>query len=139
MPATMPPALRAFDEPQLEALVELMFLAAFADGDFSNTEQRHFMSSVESLTDRRLPPGMLDELMGRLSTQLQRDGRAVRLTSVKARLVDPRSRKAALSLAIQVVAADGIIQPSERELVLDAADALEIDRKEVEGLFARLS
>jgi tellurite resistance protein len=45
----------------------------------------------------------------------------------------------ALSLAIQVTAADGIIRTSERELIMDTADALEIDRDEAANLVLKLA
>jgi len=44
-----------------------------------------------------------------------------------------------LSLAIQVTAADGIIRTSERELIMDTAEALEIDRDEAADLVIKLS
>ena len=109
--------LQSLGDAKLEALVEVMFLAAFADGEFSDVEREHFVKSVESLTD----------------------GREARLASVKARLPDAGSRKVALSLVIQVTAADGIIRTSERELILETAEALEIDRDEAANLVSKLS
>ncbi len=53
---------------------------------------------------------------------------------MKAQLDTPGERKTALALAIRLVAADGIIRTSERELILDVADALEIDRNEAADL-----
>jgi tellurite resistance protein len=139
MSATNPPPVRAVDEPNLEPLVELMFLAAFADGEFSEEERRHFTRSVESLTDRRLSQRTLDELVQRVVGQLQQDGRAARLASVKDRLESPPARKVAFSLAAQVVVADGIIRPSEHQLLLDVAEALEIDRAEALDLVKQLA
>lgn len=139
MPAMNPPPVRAVDEPNLEPLVELMFLAAFADGEFSEEERRHFTRSVESLTDRRLSQNTLDELVERVVGQLQREGRAARLAAVKDRLESPSARKVAFSLAAQVVVADGIIKPSEHQLLLDVAEALEIDRAEALGLVKQLA
>ena len=45
----------------------------------------------------------------------------------------------ALSLAIQVTAADGIIRTSERELIMETAEALEIDPGEAADLVKKLS
>lgn len=129
----------AQDEPNMDAIIELMFLAAFADGEFSDDEQQHFMRSVESLTDRRLHPGTLDELVRRVVVDLQVEGRAARLASVKARLPTAASRKVGLSMAIQVVASDGIIRTSERELVFEVAEVLEIDRNVAADLVVKLS
>ncbi|WP_437874401.1 tellurite resistance TerB family protein [Sorangium sp. So ce513] len=134
-----PPPLRTLDEPNLEALVELMFLAAFADGEFSQEEKLHFSRSVESLTDRRIPQSTMDELIQTVVTQLQKEGRAARLASLKERLATPQARKVAFSLAAQVVVADGIVRASERELLLDVAAALEIDQTEAADVLRKLA
>lgn len=124
---------------KLEALVEMMFLAASADGDFSDVERQHFLQSVESLTDGRLAKPALEGLLERAKTDLTASGREARLAAVKERLPDPGARKVALSLAIQVTAADGIIRTSERELILETAEALQIDRDEAADLVSKLS
>lgn len=131
--------LRALGDGKLEALVEVMFLAAAADGDFSDVEREHFMKSVESLTDGRLAREKLEALVSAATAALASEGRDARLASVKARLPDAGSRKVALSLLIQVTAADGIIRTSERELILETAEALEIDRDEAANLVSKLS
>ena len=131
--------LQALGDTKLEALVEVMFLAAFADGEFSDVEREHFVKSVESLTDGRIAHEKLEALVSEASAALEREGREARLTSVKARLPDAGSRKVALSLVIQVTAADGIIRTSERELILETAEALEIDRDEAANLVSKLS
>ncbi|MEO7032434.1 MAG: tellurite resistance TerB family protein [Polyangiaceae bacterium] len=131
--------LQALGDTKLEALVELMFLAASADDDFSDVEREHFVKSVESLTDGKIAHARLETLLTEATTALERDGREARLASVKARLPDAGSRRVALSLAIQVMAADGIIRTSERELILEAAEALEIDRDDAANLVSKLS
>jgi uncharacterized tellurite resistance protein B-like protein len=125
--------------PKLEALIEMMYLAASADGEFSDVEQEHFKSSIESLTNKRVAGAELDQLMVRLKQELDAQGREARLTSVKERLPDPGARKVALSLAIQVTAADGIIRTSERELILETAEALDIDRDEAADMVTKLA
>lgn len=134
-----PPPLKTLDEPNLEALIELMFLAAFADGEFSQEEKLHFFRSVESLTDRRIPQSTMDELIKTVVAQLQKEGRAARLASLKERLPSPQARKVAFSLAAQVVVADGIVRTSERELLLDVAAALELDQTEAAEVVRRLA
>jgi len=131
--------VQGLSNAKLEALVEMMFLAASADGDFSDVERKHFLQSVESLTDGRLGKGALETLLERAKTDLETSGREARLSAVKERLPDPGARKVALSLAIQVTAADGIIRTSERELILETAEALEIDRDEAADLVIRLT
>ena len=131
--------LAAFDEPKLEALIETMFLAAFADGDFGDEERVHFVQSIESLSDVRLSGAKVDGLLAKIEKEVAASGREARFAAVKARLPDAGARKVALSLAIQIVASDGIIRTSERELLLEAAEALEIDRDEAANLVKKLA
>jgi len=131
--------VQGLSSAKLEALVEMMFLAASADGDFSDVERQHFLQSVESLTDGRLSKPALEGLLDRAKKDLDASGREARLSAVKERLPDAGARKVALSLAIQVTAADGIIRTSERELIMDTADALEIDRNQAADLVTKLS
>jgi tellurite resistance protein len=126
--------IHGFPEPKLEALVEVMYLAAAADGEFSDVEREHFVGNLESLTDGRLNRERLDSLLARAESDLEAQGREARLASVKERLPDAGSRRVALSLAVQLMAADGVIRTSERELILETAEALEIDRDDAADL-----
>jgi tellurite resistance protein len=131
--------VRALGDATLEALVEIMFLAASADGEFSPVERSHFLKSVESLTDGRLAVTRLMMLLADAKEALLRDGRLARLHEIKARLPEPNARKVALQLAVQVTNADGIIRTSERELIMEIAEALEIDRDEAANLVSRVT
>ncbi|MEJ7729841.1 MAG: tellurite resistance TerB family protein [Polyangiaceae bacterium] len=115
-----------FDSPKLEALVEVMFLAAWADGELGPEERVQFARSVETLTDKRVEGGTFEALFERLSKQLSSEGRPARLATLKARLPDEAQRRVALALAVQVMAADGLIRTSERELIAVVAVALGI-------------
>jgi len=139
MSGTNASVVQGLSNAKLEALVEMMFLAASADGDFSDVERKHFLQSVESLTDGRLAKPALEGLLDRAKSDLEASGREARLAAVKERLPDPGARKVALSLAIQVTAADGIIRTSERELIMETAEALEIDRDAAADLVLKLS
>ncbi|HEY6080956.1 MAG TPA: TerB family tellurite resistance protein [Polyangiaceae bacterium] len=132
-------AVIGIPDAKLEALVELMFLAASADGDFSDVERAHFLKSVESLTSGRLTMTAVEDLLERAQHELTSSSREARLSAVKERLPDPPARKVALSLAIQVTAADGIIRTSERELLMETADALGIARDEAADLVKKLA
>lgn len=131
--------VQGLSNAKLEALVEMMFLAASADGDFSDVEREHFLKSVESLTSGRLTKAQLEGLLKQATRELEASGREARLAAVKERLPERSARKVALSLAIQVTAADGIIRTSERELILETAEALEIDRDEAADLVIKLA
>jgi len=130
---------QALGEAKLEALIEAMYLAASADGEFSPVERAHFLKSIESLTTGRLPTARLAQLVAEANDALEREGREARLLSVKSRLPDLGSRRVALSMAVQVTAADGIIRTSERELIMETAQVLEIDREEAANLVKELS
>jgi tellurite resistance protein len=137
-PPYTPPPIRDYEAPQLEAIVEVLFLAAHADGDFGPEERAFFLRSIESLTDRSLSGETLEHLVTRITADLQAQGRAARLASVKERLPDPGARKAVLAMAIQVTATDGIVRTSERELILEAAEALDVGRDVAADLVAAL-
>ena len=132
-----PPPIKDFEGPALEAVIETMFLAAFADGDFGDEERAEFRKSVESLTSRRLSGETLDNLVQRITQDVAAQGREARLAAVKTRLPELGARKAALALAIQLTAADGIIRTSERELILEAAEALDVERDAAADLVAK--
>lgn len=128
-----------FDDPKLEALVETMFLAAFADGEFSEEEQAEFAKNVESLTDGRMSGDKFDAVFQRVKIDVDGEGRSERLAAIKDALPEPGQRRAALSLAIRVTASDGIIRTSERELILDIAEALDIPGDEAADLVRDLT
>jgi len=134
-----PPSLRNVDEPRFHALVEVMFLAASADGDFSGEERRHFQESVESLTDRKIAGDALDRLVASIEASHAGEGRAARIAHVKDALPTAELRKIGLSMAIRVMAADGIVRTTERELILDLADGLGVDRDDAADLVAELT
>jgi uncharacterized tellurite resistance protein B-like protein len=134
-----PPSLRDVDEPRLTAFVELMFLAATADGEFSGDERQHFQQSVESLTDRKVRGETLDALMSTIEKNHTGEGRTARIAHVKDALATPELRKIGLSMAIRVMCADGIVRTTERELIMDLADGLDVDRDEAADLVAQIS
>jgi tellurite resistance protein len=71
-------------------------------------------------------------------SSLTASDRASRLESVNSALA-PAQRRHALLLAIQVASADGRIRTSERELILQMAEALEIDSEIAADLVAAVA
>jgi tellurite resistance protein len=133
----MPISLRSphtLDEPKLEALVEIMYLAARADGEFGEDERRHFERSVQSLTDRKVTGELFDRLMDRLDEAHRASGREARLRAARERLGSPEACRVALDLAIGVTMADGVARPSERAMLLEIASALGIPLSEAEEM-----
>jgi tellurite resistance protein len=111
-----------------------MFLAAWADGDLGAEERAQFARSVETLTDKRVEGAEFEALFERLAKQLSAEGRAARLGTLKSRLSAEGERKVALALAVQVMAADGLIRTTERELIAEVAEALGIPGDEAADL-----
>jgi len=134
----MPPiSLRSahtLDEPKLEALVELMYLAAYADGDFGEAEKRHFARSVQSLTDRKVTPEMLEQIITRLDAARKASGTAALIAGAREQLGSPGACRVALSLAIGVIRADGKVTESEVAMIREIGGALGIERVSIEAM-----
>jgi tellurite resistance protein len=138
----MPPELRAirdFDESRVHALIEVMYLAAQADEEFTPEERAHFASAVESLTDRRVTGEALTKLIAKIERELAASGREARLAAVKSSLGDTTARETAVAFAIRMLAADGVIRTAEREFILEIAEALEVDRGVAADLVKQLA
>ena len=127
MPSTDPAFVRDLSDEKIQALIEMMFLAATADGELDPAERQQFVKSAEDLTARLVTGDQLEGLLTQAGKALEAEGRDARLAAVKARLPDLGARKLALSLAIQITAADGVVRTSERELIMETATALDID------------
>ncbi len=134
-----PSGISGLSDSKLEALVEMMYLAAAADGEFSDVERQQFLSNLETLTDGRLGKERLESLLTQAAKDLESSGREARLNSVKDRLPEPGARRVALALAVQVMAADGIIRTSERELIMETAEVLEIDANDAANMVKSVS
>jgi tellurite resistance protein len=124
--------LAHFDAGQLEALVETMLLAADADGEVSAEERAELARNIEALVkDSELAPAFappkVDAMLAAALQKLAAEGREARIAHVKTTLDTVDRCRGALALAIAVTAADGIVRTSERELIMDLANGLEID------------
>ena len=131
--------LGALEGPQLEALIDTMVLAAAADGQISDDEQHELAGRLTDLATATAHAGALagGALAGRIAATHSRilggdEDRVLR--TIKEKLPAGDARKAALGLAIAVTAADGIIRTTEREIILELAESLEIDRDEAADL-----
>jgi tellurite resistance protein len=118
---------REVNAAKLEALIETMFLAAQADGEFTAEERAHFVSSVQSLTEQRLEGDKLEALLACFARDHEKNGREKTIASLKTRLGDERGCKLGLSMAIRMLAADGTLRTSEREFIFELAEALGVD------------
>ena len=75
------------------------------------------------LTDGKLAGEDFDHVVTRLSDALRRQGRDGCIASLKQRLDEPQLRQIALILAADMAAADGVLHPEERAVVLAMARA----------------
>ncbi len=134
----MPPiSLRSahtLDEPKIEALVEIMYLAAYADGDFAPEERTHFARSVQSLTDRKVTPEVLENIVTRLNADRKATGTAALIERARLQLGSPAACHVALNLAIGVIVSDGKVTASERAMLNEIGAALGVERATTERM-----
>jgi tellurite resistance protein len=132
-------AAKGLEAAKLEALIEMMFLAATADEEFDAKERAQFDANVALLSDEKLESARLAEIVETAERALEQSGREARLKALRALLPELELRKLAMALAIQITAADGLIRTSERDLILDTAELLDIDRDEAADMVKELS
>ncbi len=106
-------SLSMLELSELEAFVELMFLAAYTDGAVTHEERAAFRGQVVKGTHGRLDPALVDEVLAQIEKRLAGADREVQLASIRDRLHDPRKRHAALVLAARVILADGVLALDE--------------------------
>jgi tellurite resistance protein len=133
-----PVSIRGFSDARLEAMMELMFLAAYADGDMDDEERFYFESRVSQISAGRMRGAKFEEALGRIQASLATAGRQTRLLALRNQLPDLGSRRQALAAALEIMAADGVLRTSERELLLEVAEALEVDRGEAADMVKEL-
>jgi tellurite resistance protein len=124
----------SLDVPKLEALIEIMYLAAYADGSFAPEERAHFSRSVQSLTDRKVTPEMLDQIVASLDAARKALGAAALIAGARATLGSPGACRVALNLAIGVIMADGKVTDAERSMMYLIGSALGFDRSATDDL-----
>jgi uncharacterized tellurite resistance protein B-like protein len=94
---------------ELEACVELMFLAAYTDGAVTKEERAAFRGQVIKGTHGKLDAGLVDEVLAVIEVDVAHADQEARLASIRDRLADARKRHAALVLAARVILADGVL------------------------------
>ena len=137
--ASMSDVTGVLEGPQLEALVELLYLAASADGDFSVEERNLFVHKVRALTGERLTGDALGDIVSRVEGDVARDGRTKRIDTVRDRLDTSGARHAALLMAIDMTMADDVLRTSEREVIAEIAEGLGIEADVAADYIARMN
>ncbi len=113
---------------QVDALIEVMLLAATADGELSIEELDQLQKCLLEVDELWLTQIDLERRLSEAGDRITGADRSSRLVAAKGVLSSLDARKAALELAIRVMAADGVVRTSEREVIVETAVALDIDR-----------
>jgi uncharacterized tellurite resistance protein B-like protein len=118
-------SLATLEINELEAFVELMFLAAYTDGKVTDVERAAFRGQVVKNTHGQLDDALVDQILRNIEEQMADVDHDRQLARIRDRLADPRKRRAALAHAARVVLADGLLAVSEVEFMERAAAALD--------------
>lgn len=129
-------SLGALELTKLEAVVELMYLAAYADGEVVAEERDVFASHVTGVTNGVLSREAMTAMLAAIERALSSSSREQRFDSIRRRLGDARTREAALRIAIHVLYADKFLDPREAAWVLRAAKALEISEEDANRMLS---
>src|SRR5688500_17129335 len=124
--ADTPPLSRDLARPELEAMFEAMFLAAFADDDFSDAERERFAIRVSELSGGFVEGASFDELLAQVTRELFTHGLDQRLSTLAPRLPGEKRRLIALQAAAEVAGEDEL-KNRERRLLEQLGQALELD------------
>jgi uncharacterized tellurite resistance protein B-like protein len=127
-------SLASLELNELEAFVELMFLAAYADGKVEDVERAAFRGQVVKGTFGQLDAALVDVMLKSIETAMASVDRDAQLERIRERLSDRRKRRAALAHAARVVLADGVLDVSEVEFMERAAAALGETKASVEAM-----
>lgn len=131
--------LAKLTDPQIDAMVEVMLLGASADGELDYAELVQLRKSLMTIDDLWLSHIDLDQRITSAKSRIVGQSRADRLAALKTALGGESQRIAALEMAALVMAADGIIRTSERDLMLEAAEALGVDSQIAADIMAKVA
>ena len=129
-------SLNSLELPRLEALIELMFLAAYADGHIQDKERAVLKQRVVEGSCGRLGDEVISAMLESIEGTLAQEGREARFESIRRRLGGTRLRAEALAIAAQILHADQVIDPREAAWMARAAHALEIPLEEAMALLS---
>lgn len=130
-------SLASLEINKIEALLEMMFLAAYADGEVSEAERAVFKSQILVGTEGQLQVAVVEMILRQVEVSLAGEGREERLASIRQRIPDERMRRAALEIAGRILRADGVMHVDEIAFLGRAAEALELDQSVVNEILAK--
>lgn len=132
-------SLASLEIATLEACVELMFLAAYADGHVDPKERAIFEAHVRKATAGQLSPDLIQAVLHQIEGTIREADREKALLSISERLMAMRTRRGALALAAAVAAADGELRHDERTFLERAGEAFGLAKDEVLAVLAGAS
>jgi tellurite resistance protein len=129
-------SLASLELDKLEAVVELMFFAAYADGTIDPSERAIFEKNAVTATHGQLRPEIIRAVLRHFEITAKKEDRATRIEAIARKVTDPKVRHAVLALAVSVALADGTLAAEERAFIEQAGAAFGMPKEEVEGLLA---
>jgi uncharacterized tellurite resistance protein B-like protein len=126
--------LDTLTDPEIDALVEIMLLAAYVDGAISQAESATLKRSLRAVDEHWLSHIDLVSRIDQAKQRILAESRAARLAKLRTMLPWPEQRVLALQLALRIVHADGDVAQSEHDLILETAEALGVSRERMLAL-----
>jgi uncharacterized tellurite resistance protein B-like protein len=130
-------SLASLEINKIEALLEMMFLAAYADGEVSAAERAAFKAQILVGTEGQLQVAMVEMIMRQVEEALVHDGREERFAAIRQRIPEERMRRAALEIAGRILRADGELHVDEVAFLGRAAEALGLDPSVAHEILAK--
>lgn len=115
---------------ELHALVEIMYLVAAADGEFSFDERRFFLDMVSSLSEGRIDSTELLGIVERARAHLESRGLTRRLEELHEILADETSRRLAYGLGMQVALVGAEVGDAEKRVLDEIANVFALSGDE---------
>lgn len=122
---------------KIEALLELMFLAAYVDGEVSDAERAAFRQQIIKGTQGQLQADLVETILAHVEASLAGADRDKVLASIRERLREERVRRSALDIAATILRADGALDAAEIAFLGRAAKALDLDAGAVQAVLAK--
>jgi len=124
-------SLASLELVKLEACVELMLFAAYADGSMGPEERAAFEAQVEKATLGQLRPEIVRTVLGVLESTIKEADPDARVRRIAERITDPRLRRGVLWLAATIAMADGKLLAEERSFLERAGAAFALTKDEI--------
>ena len=123
---------------RLNAMLEIAFLAAAADGEINDAEADNLGAALAGWLGTELSENAVENIIERLIAVHAADGHQARLAAAAAALDLPEDRMAAYTLACLVVQCDLELHDHELDALGAIATALEIAQDEAQARFEQV-